>query len=100
MELTELPLPPEFWAATPAAAQPLIVALQARVRELAARVGQNASNASRPPASDPPHVPPKPQAVPSGRPQGRSLLDSSMAVGKAALRGSPAPSLLPAPPGD
>src|SRR4051812_24615438 len=100
MELTDLPLPPEIWAATPAAAQALIVALQARVRELEARVGQNSSNASRPPSSDPPHVPPKRQAVSSGRQQGRSLLDYSMAVGKAALRGSPAQSLLPAPPGD
>src|SRR4051812_23658046 len=44
MEQTDLPLPPEMWAATPSAAQALIVALQARVRELEARLGQNSSN--------------------------------------------------------
>jgi hypothetical protein len=37
MKLAEPPLPPEIWAATPCAAQALIVALQARIRELEAR---------------------------------------------------------------
>ena len=54
MELTDLPLPPEIWAATPDAAQVLILALQARIRELEARLDQNSSNSSRPPSSDPP----------------------------------------------
>ena len=49
MELTDLPLPPEIWEATPCAAQALIVALKERVHELEARLGQNSSNSSRPP---------------------------------------------------
>jgi len=39
MELTDPPLPTETWAATPAAAQALIVALPARIRGLAGRLG-------------------------------------------------------------
>jgi transposase len=53
MELTDLPLPPEVWAAIPRAAQPLIVTLQARILELEARLGQTSSNSSRSPSSDP-----------------------------------------------
>jgi hypothetical protein len=49
MDLTALPLPPEIWAATPAAAQALIVSLEARVRELEGRLRQDSSNSSRPP---------------------------------------------------
>jgi transposase len=56
MERTDLPLPPEIRAATPGAAQALIVALQARLRELEARLGQHSSNSSRPPSSDPPQA--------------------------------------------
>src|SRR5436309_14855121 len=37
-------------------------ALQARVRELEARLGQNSSNSSRPPSSDPPQAPAHPKA--------------------------------------
>src|SRR5436305_481584 len=70
MELTGLPLPPEIWAATPCAAQALIVALQARIRELEAQLGQTSANSSRPPSSDPPQVPPRPKAPPSGRKRG------------------------------
>src|SRR4051812_22522897 len=70
MELTERPLPPEIWAATPAAAQALIVALQARVRELEGRLRQDSSNCSRPPSSDPPQTPARPKAPPSGRQRG------------------------------
>src|SRR5215208_1966061 len=70
MELTELPLPPEIWAATPVAAQGLIVALQERIRELEARLGQNSSNSSRPPSSDPPQAPARSKAPPSGRKRG------------------------------
>jgi transposase len=44
--------------------------LQQRVRELEARLGQNSSNSSRPPSSDPPQVPSKQRAVLSGRKRG------------------------------
>src|SRR3954452_6193197 len=70
MARTELPLPPEIWAATPAAAQALIVALQARVRDLEARLGQTSANSSCPPSSDPPQAPVRPKAPPSGRKRG------------------------------
>src|SRR3954465_2916042 len=70
MELTELPLPTDIWAATPCAAQALIVALQERIRELEARLGQDSSNSSRPPSSDPPQAPARPKAPPSGRQRG------------------------------
>src|SRR5712692_8149159 len=45
-------------------------ALQARIRELEARLGQNSANSSRPPSSDPPHIPPKRRPRPSGRKRG------------------------------
>src|SRR3954471_23384539 len=70
MELTVLPLPPEMWDATPAAAQTLILTLQARVCELDARLGQTSANSSRPPSSDPPQAPVRPKAPPSGRKRG------------------------------
>jgi hypothetical protein len=69
MKLADPPLP-EIWAATPAAAQALIVALQARIHELEAQLGQNSSNSSRPPSSDPPQAPPRPKAPPTGRKRG------------------------------
>ena len=82
---TTLPLAPELWGAVSAPDQaPLVeqlatlrlensalraqnAALRERVRELEARLGQNSSNSSRPPSSDPPHVPPKRRARRSGR---------------------------------
>jgi transposase len=70
MDLTALPLPPEIWAATPDAAQALIVTLQARIRELEARLGQNSATSSRPPSSDPPQRRAHPKAPPSGRKHG------------------------------
>src|ERR687886_597034 len=70
MKLADPPLPPEIWAATPSAAQALIVALQARIQELETQLGQNSSNSSRPPSTDPLHVPPHPKAPPSGRKRG------------------------------
>ena len=70
MELPDPPLPPEIWGATPAAAQTLIVALQQRICELEARLGQDSSNSSRPPSSDPPRPPARPKAPPSGRKRG------------------------------
>ena len=44
--------------------------LQARTQELEARLGQNSTNSSRPPSSDPPSVPPARPAPPSGRRRG------------------------------
>jgi transposase len=44
--------------------------LRARVQELEARLGQNSTNSSRPPSSDPPETPPRPPAPPSGRRRG------------------------------
>src|SRR3954449_11020208 len=70
MDLTALPLPPKIWAATPAAAQALIVSLEARVRELEGRLRQDSSNPSRPASSDPPQTPVRPKALPSGRKRG------------------------------
>ena len=76
----EAVLPAEVWAATPVAAQALIVALVAglaevatlreEVRELRARLGQHSGNSSRPPSSDPPQTPRRPPAAPSGRGRG------------------------------
>ena len=44
--------------------------LQARNSELEARLGQNSSNSSRLPSSDPPQAPRKRSVVPSGRQRG------------------------------
>ncbi len=70
MELADLTLPPEIWAATPCAAQALIVAQRERIRDLEARLGQDSSNSSRPPSSVPPQAPARLQAPPSGRKRG------------------------------
>jgi transposase len=70
MELTALPLPSEVWAATPAAAQALILAQRECIRELEARLGQCSSNSSRPPSSDPPQASARPKAPSSGRKRG------------------------------
>jgi transposase len=63
-----LPLPAELWVRVPVRAQaPLLAlfatlrgenaALQERIRDLEAQLGQKSSNSSRPPSSDPPHAP-------------------------------------------
>ena len=70
MALTEPRLPPEIWAATPSAAQALILNQQERIRDLEARLGQSSANSSRPPSSDPPQAPARPKAPPSGRKRG------------------------------
>src|SRR3954471_3744800 len=44
--------------------------LQARVQALEARLGQNSTNSSRPPSSDPPETPARPPAPPTGRRRG------------------------------
>jgi transposase len=46
------------------------VVLQERIRELEGRLGQNSSNSSRPPSSDPRQSPVRPKAPPSGRKRG------------------------------
>jgi transposase len=85
---TPLPLAPELLA-TGSAPDPALVleqvamlrqenaalraqntALQQRIHELEARLGQDSSNSSRPPSSDPPHVPPKRRPRHSGRNRG------------------------------
>src|SRR3954463_7302373 len=70
MELTELPLPPEIWAATPCAAQALILAQRERIRDLEGRLGQTSANSSRPSSSDPPQAPLRQKAPPSDRKRG------------------------------
>jgi hypothetical protein len=72
MTETPVPLSPEVWVTVPSEAQALIVALQAEVRELRARLGQDSSNSSRPPSSDPPQAPAKAerQKPPTGRKRG------------------------------
>src|SRR4051812_15980700 len=70
MKLVDPPLPPEIWTATPAAAQALIVALRARIHEMETQLGQNSSNSSRPPSTDPPQAPPRPKAPSTGRKRG------------------------------
>jgi len=70
-------LPAEVWQTLHPVAQAVIVALvaangrlEARVRELEGRVGQNSSNSSRPPSSDPPQTPRRPPGPPTGRARG------------------------------
>jgi transposase len=46
------------------------IVLQKRIRELETRLGQNSSNSSRPPSSDPPQAPRQRPAQPSGRKRG------------------------------
>jgi transposase len=85
---TTLPLAPELWAPAPAPDPALLLqqlaalrvenaalraqnaALQDRIRELEARLGQNSSNSSRPPSTDPFPAPPRPIAPPAGRKRG------------------------------
>lgn len=75
------PIPPELWDQIPPAAQVAlravldamqarVAALEERVRELEARLGQDSSNSSRPPSSDPIHLKRRPPRRPSGRRRG------------------------------
>jgi DMSO/TMAO reductase YedYZ molybdopterin-dependent catalytic subunit len=61
---------PEIWAATPAAAQALILAQQERIRDLETRLAQTSANSSRPPSTDPPQAPPRRKTPPTGRKRG------------------------------
>jgi transposase len=85
---TTLPLAPALWAMVPAPDQaPLLeqlatlrlenaalraqnAALQEPIRELASRLGQDSSNSSRSPSSDPLQAPRKRPEHPSGRKRG------------------------------
>lgn len=85
---TTLPQAPDLWAMVPAPDSASLLeqvatlrlenavlyaenaALHERVQELEARLGQNSANSSRPPSSDPPQAPVRPQAPPSGRKRG------------------------------
>jgi transposase len=84
MDAVAPPLPPAIWDALPAEGRALILALRAQVvalqtevaalqeqrREWEARLGQDSSNSSRPPSSDPPYAPRKPHVSPTGRRRG------------------------------
>jgi transposase len=68
--------PAELWVTFPPAAQAVIgalaqrvLALEAEVRDLKARLGQHSTNSSRPPSSDPPAAR-RPAASPTGRARG------------------------------
>ena len=78
------PLPADLWDSLPPEARALIVALRAeaaelrakvralqqQVQELQGRLGQNSTNSSRPPSTDPPTVKRRPPLPPSGRSPG------------------------------
>jgi transposase len=94
---TSVPLPGELWTTLPApppaapeesatlrrenaalrvenaALRVENAALHQQVQELSARLDQNSSNSSRPPSTDPPQMPAKRRAVPSGRKRGGQL---------------------------
>src|SRR4051794_41507560 len=67
-------VPPEIWATlTPAASgffAAVIGRLEGRIADLEARLGQNSTNSSRPPSSDPPRVKPAPPRRPAERRKG------------------------------
>jgi transposase len=77
-------IPEDLWATFPPAARAIITAqadqirqldavvnrLLTRVAALEAQLGQNSTNSSKPPSSDPPHVKPAPPKPPSGRKRG------------------------------
>jgi transposase len=77
----EPPIPAELWDRIPPDAQAALLLafarceqrvarLEAQVQELQQRLGQNSSNSSRPPSSDPPGLKRAPPRPPSGRPPG------------------------------
>jgi transposase len=77
-------IPPDEWATWPLMARVLITmqqqqivsltaqvaALTARVQELEQRLNQTSQNSGKPPSSDPPSAPPRPQKPPHGRQRG------------------------------
>lgn len=64
----------ELWDALPAELRPgiaaVVIGLEERIAVLEARLGQNSSNSSRPPSSDPPRFKPAPRRRPSGKRKG------------------------------
>jgi transposase len=70
----EPPIPRELWERTPPDVQAAVLALvqsfERRVAALEARLGQDSSNSSKPPSSDPVHVKRRPPGRPSGRRRG------------------------------
>lgn len=68
--MTPPSLPPDVFDALPPAVQAYIRYLEARLAALEVRLGQDSSNSSKPPSSDPPHAKPAPPRVPSGRRKG------------------------------
>jgi transposase len=69
-ELATLRLENAAWRMENGALRAENAVLHERVRELEARLGQNSSNSSRPPSSDPPQAPTRPKAPFSGRKRG------------------------------
>ncbi|WP_197909548.1 IS66 family transposase [Gemmata massiliana] len=68
--MTPPALPPDVFDALPPAVQAYIRYLEARLADLEARLGQNSTNSSKPPSSDPPHVKAAPPKVPFGKRKG------------------------------
>ncbi len=68
--MTPASLPPDVFDALPPAVQAYIRSLETRLAALEARLGQDSSNSSKPPSSDPPHAKPAPPRTPSGRRKG------------------------------
>ncbi len=68
------PIPQELWDQIPAAAQAAVLALvqglESRIAALEARIGQDSSNSSWPPSTDPIHVKRRPPRPPSERGRG------------------------------
>jgi transposase len=77
-------IPEDLWATLPAIVrevlstqadtirrlETVVEQLLARIAALEAQLGQNSTNSSKPPSSDPPHVKPAPPKPPSGRKRG------------------------------
>src|ERR1700716_3064181 len=79
--MSPLPIPDDLWGTVPPDAQAAIAAvfvamqqqhaeLDARVRDLEARLKLNSTNSSKPPSSDPIGMKRKPPAPPSGKKRG------------------------------
>jgi transposase len=101
MELTARPLPPVIWAATPVAAQALIIAQRERIRDLDARLGHKSANTSgplrqiRPSASMPESADLRPKARrPTGTPWRVPRVAAGRAGGCNCPRGTGAVSVL------
>src|ERR1700742_2718279 len=70
----EPPIPRDLWDKTPPDAQAAVLALvqsfERRIAALEARLGQDSSNSSKPPSTDPIHVKRRPPRPPSGKKRG------------------------------